>query len=276
MACPNRLFVAYKPAGIASNRFLSRIKHRYGVKKAGFSGTLDPFAQGTLIVAFGQYTKLFRFLNKAPKRYRATLWLGAQSDTLDIEAVRSIQSCPPLSMERIHKVCRTLEGEQRYLPPRYSAKKIGGRRAYTLARREEAFELDAITSRIYALRPIHYLHPFLTFEITIDEGGYVRSIAQMIAEALGCRGALSALDRLSEGAFVYEHERPLDPLAYLRLPPNRYLGDYEDIKVGRKLSIERFACRDAGEYSLVLDNMLTIVELSSSGVSYLLNGLKLC
>ncbi|HHD83732.1 MAG TPA: tRNA pseudouridine(55) synthase TruB, partial [Campylobacteraceae bacterium] len=79
MAASDRLFVAYKPAGIGSNRFLSQIKRRYGIKKAGFSGTLDPFAQGVLIIAFGKYTKLFRFLKKAPKTYRATLWLGAGS-----------------------------------------------------------------------------------------------------------------------------------------------------------------------------------------------------
>ena len=79
----NRLFVAYKPKGMVSNHFLSRLKRKYSDKKAGFSGTLDPFAQGVLIVAFGQFTKLFRFLKKAPKRYRATLWLGAYSPTLD-------------------------------------------------------------------------------------------------------------------------------------------------------------------------------------------------
>ncbi|MEJ2414716.1 MAG: tRNA pseudouridine(55) synthase TruB, partial [Sulfurimonas sp.] len=75
----NRLFVAYKPAGIGSNLFLSKLKRKYQVKKAGFSGTLDPFAKGVLVIGFGSHTKLFRFLNKTPKKYRATLWLGAKS-----------------------------------------------------------------------------------------------------------------------------------------------------------------------------------------------------
>ena len=93
----NRLFVAYKPSNISSNFFLSRIKRTYGVKGAGFSGTLDPFAKGVLIIAFGQFTKLFRFLKKAPKRYRATLWLGAYSPTLDIEKVERVTQMMPFA-----------------------------------------------------------------------------------------------------------------------------------------------------------------------------------
>jgi len=86
----NRLFVAYKPSGISSNFFLSRLKRKYKNKKAGFTGTLDPFAKGVLIVGFGSHTKLFRFLNKTPKSYRATLWLGAHSDSLDTEMIDSV------------------------------------------------------------------------------------------------------------------------------------------------------------------------------------------
>jgi len=83
----NRLFVAYKPTGISSNFFLNRLKRKYNTKKVGFSGTLDPFAKGVLLIGMGSYTKLFRFLNKAPKTYRATLWLGAKSDSLDTEMI---------------------------------------------------------------------------------------------------------------------------------------------------------------------------------------------
>lgn len=78
----NRLFVAYKPAGMVSNHFLSRIKRRYNIKKAGFSGTLDPFAEGVLIIAFGQFTKLFRFLKKRAKNVSCdALDWGEESDT---------------------------------------------------------------------------------------------------------------------------------------------------------------------------------------------------
>jgi len=79
----NKLFVVNKPLHISSNFYLRKIKRKYKVKKAGFSGTLDPFACGCLIVAFGQYSKLFQFLKKTPKKYRATIWLEAISDSLD-------------------------------------------------------------------------------------------------------------------------------------------------------------------------------------------------
>ena len=87
----NRLFVVNKPLFISSNQYLGKIKKRYKNKKAGFSGTLDPFAKGCLIVAFGQYTKLFQFLKKTPKKYKATLFLGAYSETLDIEKISKVE-----------------------------------------------------------------------------------------------------------------------------------------------------------------------------------------
>lgn len=276
MPCPNKLFVAYKPAGISSNRFLSEIKRRYHVKKAGFSGTLDPFAKGVLIVAFGQYTKLFRFLKKTPKRYRATLWLGAESETLDIEKVERIIEIPPFQQKTIEKTLEHLKGKIRYLPPRYSAKKIGGRRAYDLARQQREFALESIESEIYDLRLIHYAHPFVTFEVTISEGGYIRSIGALIAERLGVSGILSALERLGEGDFVYENERPLNPPDYIDLPRNRYLGDSEDILLGRKLDLLKFEKREEGEYILVLDKIVSIIEIRENRISYLVNGIQLC
>ena len=83
----NKLFVVNKPLHISSNFYLRKIKRKYKTKKAGFSGTLDPFACGCLIVGFGQYTKLFQFLKKTPKTYRTTIWLGATSNSLDNENI---------------------------------------------------------------------------------------------------------------------------------------------------------------------------------------------
>ena len=88
----NCIFVAKKPLFISSNAYLSQLKRRDKVRKAGFSGILDPFACGTLIVAYGGYTRLFKFLDKNPKVYQATLWLGLESDTLDIEGIKKIHS----------------------------------------------------------------------------------------------------------------------------------------------------------------------------------------
>ncbi len=106
---PNRLFVIKKPIFISSNFYLKRIKRKFKVKKAGFSGTLDPFAKGCLITAFGQYTKLFRFLKKVPKTYRATLWLGTTSLSGDIENVTSIEESSKLNVEDIKNELEKLD-----------------------------------------------------------------------------------------------------------------------------------------------------------------------
>ncbi len=271
----NRLFVAYKPTGIVCNHFLSRIKRRYGVKKAGFSGTLDPFAQGVLIVAFGQFTKLFRFLKKAPKTYRATLWIGASSPTLDIEKIDHVEEMMPFHPDSIAIALQSMVGDISYLPPKYSAKKIEGKRAYDLARSEQDFEMKAITSHVYDCHLVHYAHPFVTFETTISEGGYVRSMGALIAQKLGFSGSLSALHRLNEGAFMYENEKALNPLEYLDLDSNTYCGNVSDILLGRKLQVENFEKQEEGIYYILNDEMLSIVQLSADGVEYLLNSLSL-
>lgn len=270
----NRLFVAYKPSGVVSNHFLGRIKRRYNDKKAGFSGTLDPFAQGVLIIAFGQFTKLFRFFKKAPKRYRATLWIGASSPTLDREKIENVTTMAPFHPDSIAIIMKNLIGEMTYLPPKYSAKKVDGKRAYTLARNEEEFSLKAITSTVYDCTLVHYVHPFLTFEISISEGGYVRSMGAIIAQKLGFDGCLSALERLCEGAFVYENEKALNPLDYIDLPHNQYLKDAEDILLGRKLQREDFKVQEKGLYQLVIEDKLSVIQIDDD-VDYVLNSISL-
>ena len=272
----DRLFVAYKDANIGSNRFLSKIKRRYGIKKAGFSGTLDPFAKGVLIIAFGKYTKLFQFLKKTPKTYKTTLWLGATSETLDIEKVTNVEIINPFKEEQIKETLTKLLGEITYLPPKYCAKKVNGVRAYTLAREGKDVDLKYITSTIYDIKLLHYSHPFINFEITISEGGYIRSMGQIICEKLNCTGTLSSLERLREGHFIYEDEKALNPLGFLDLKENFYLKDTEDLILGRKLKIYDFQMQDVGKYFIKLDKMISIIEIKDDKVSYLLNGVKIC
>jgi tRNA pseudouridine55 synthase len=274
----NRLFVANKPTNISSNRFLGQIKRKYNVKKAGFSGTLDPFAKGALIIAFGQYTKLFRFLKKKKKSYRATLWLGASSSTLDIEKVEKVQELLPFAPNSLEIIANSMKGEIEYLPPKFCAKKVNGKRAYALARVGTDFELNKIKSTIHDFKILHYMHPFLTFEITISEGGYIRSMGSIIAGKLGFDGALSALERLSEGSFVYENEKALNPVDFIDIQDNEYLGDISDIELGRKIYIDNFKLKDEGLYKIVHGDELSVVEIKQENerVEYILNKVKLC
>lgn len=272
----NRLFVAYKPTGISSNQLLGRLKRRYKVKKAGYSGTLDPFAKGVLIIAFGNHGRLFRFLNKTPKRYRATLWLGAYSPTLDIEKIETISEIQPLSEKQIREILHSLEGELTYLPPKYSAKRIEGRRAYEFAREGKEVDLREITSTIYDLSLIHYCHPFITFESTVSEGSYIRSLGEIIANRLGYDGALTALERLNEGQFIYENETPLDIKTSLGITKNRYNGTIQTILLGQPLIREDFDLQENGTYWIDNGDTISILEITDEGVRYILNKVEAC
>jgi len=271
----NLLFVARKPSFIGSNRFLSQIKHKYGVKKAGFSGTLDPFACGTLIIAFGQYTKLFRFLKKSPKRYRATLWLGASSETLDIEKIKKIERVQTFDKSKLSDVISSFCGKITYYPPNYSAKKVNGKRAYELARDGKQIQLPQITSTIYSINMVNYNHPFVTFEAVVSEGTYIRSLADLISKKIGCSASLSYLERLNEGSFFYDNERPLNPLEFLEPPQNRYLSDPNNLLLGKKLNKNELEIKKNGVYTIVFDKYFAIIEIKDS-ISYLLNKVKLC
>lgn len=276
MKNPHRLFAVYKPAGISSNHYLGRIKRRYGVKKAGFSGTLDPFAKGVLIVAFGNHGRLFRFLNKTPKRYRATLWLGAYSPTLDIEGIEQIDTLAPFNEDKVAAIIQSLQGELTYLPPKFSAKRLNGKRAYEFARAGIEVELKTVTSTIHEIKMLHYYHPFVTFEASVSEGSYIRSLGELIADTLGCTGSLSALERLNEGQFFYDNEKQIDIKTALALPKNRYNGDKETILLGQPLLRELFESQENGTYWLDNDETISIIEIADDKIHYLLNKVEAC
>jgi len=267
----NRLFVVRKPVFISSNFYLNRIKRKYKNKKAGFSGTLDPFACGALIVAFGQYSKLFRFLKKTPKAYRATIFLGALSDSLDNEKIYEISETSELNVKDIEKQLQSLVGTLEYLPPKYSAKKIDGQRAYSLVREGVEFDMKKITSQVYGAKFINYCHPFITFELTVSEGSYIRSMAQILLERLGKNGTLSYLERLHEGEFYFDDEKALNPLDYLDLQTNNYTGTKEWFDLGKKLDINYFENKEDGEYLITFDTFFAVIEIKDNEAKYVLN-----
>jgi len=271
----NRLFVVNKPIFRTSNGYMGYVKRKYGTKKVGFSGTLDPFATGCLIVATGQYTKLFQYLDKTPKSYKATLWLGVNSPSLDIENVDSIKETQPFEIEQIKKVLASLEGELTYYPPKFSAKKVGGKRAYELAREGKEIELKTITSTIYKITLLSYNHPFIHFEAMVSEGTYIRSLGAMIADKLGVDGTLSSLHRIHEGKFHFAEEKALDPLEYLAIPSNTFYGEVKDLELGKKLLLNDFEKKEVGLYLIKTPTFFSIIEIMDNEVHYRLNRLPL-
>jgi tRNA pseudouridine55 synthase len=267
----NRLFVVNKPIFKTSNGYMGYVKRKYGTKKVGFSGTLDPFATGCLIVATGQYTKLFQYLDKTPKSYKATLWLGANSPSLDIEKVDSIKDVADFDEQYIEDTITSLLGKLTYYPPKFCAKKINGKRAYELARAGEEVALKTITSTIHDIKLLNYNHPFVHFEAKVSEGTYIRSLGALIADKLGVDGTLSSLHRVHEGQFYYDNEKALDPFTHLALPHNIYTGDETYLELGKKIYIDYFEIKDDGVYLIETEKFFSIIEIIDKEVKYRFN-----
>lgn len=271
----NRLFVAYKNAELSSNAFLSLIKKKYKVKKAGYSGTLDPFAKGVLIVAFGQFTKLFRFLKKSPKIYRTTLWFGANSLSFDNKNIQSIAKIPMFDLNKLEKIKNELLGEITFTPPQFSAKRIQGKRAYEFAKKGETIALKECKMQIFSCEILHYTHPFLNLELCVSEGAYVRSYCELFAQKLGISATLSALERIKEGEFSYEFEKSLDVLKYLDLKEN-FLKDLNKLENGSKIDIKELRFQDEGNYYIKDKNFFCVINIKDNKVKYILNKVERC
>ncbi|MCT7445673.1 tRNA pseudouridine(55) synthase TruB [Aliarcobacter skirrowii] len=267
----NRLFVIDKPMFISSNFYLNRFKRAFKNKKAGFSGTLDPFATGCLIVAFGQYAKLFQYLKKTPKTYQAVIWLGVTSESYDIERILDINFLDRFDETFLKNELEKLKGKINYIPPKFSAKKINGMKAYELARQNEDFELKESTMEIFDIKFLKYNHPFISFEVSVSEGSYIRSLAQIFLENISSIGTLSYLKRVSEGQFKFENHKELNPLEYLDLEKNIYSGTQEWLEFGKKIRIEYLEKKKSGKYIIELDDFFSIIEIVENEVKYILN-----
>ena len=197
----NGIFVVKKPLFISSNQFIQSLKNSWKVKKIGYSGTLDPFAKGILIVATNSFTKILKLLDLEKKEYIATIFLGAISRSLDIELVEKIVNIKKVDEEKVKDVLKSLEGEIEYSPPLFSAKRVNGKRAYEFARSGKKINLPKIKSKIYKIELINYSFPFITFKATVSKGTYIRSLAEIICNKLEVVGSLSYLERIKEGKF---------------------------------------------------------------------------
>jgi tRNA pseudouridine55 synthase len=208
------LLLVDKEEGESSFGSVRRVRRILGVKKAGHAGTLDPFATGLLVVLLGQGTKLSPFLMAGRKRYRATLRLGSETDTLDLtgNVVRE-RPVRPLRLEEVQEKAGTFLGDLEQVPPSFSAVKHQGRRAYELARRGIRVELKKRKVTIYHLDVLLVDLPDVTLNVECSGGTYVRSLAADLGEALGTGAHLRALRRLASGSFSLEQAVRIGDLA---------------------------------------------------------------
>ncbi|HUP96437.1 MAG TPA: tRNA pseudouridine(55) synthase TruB [Usitatibacter sp.] len=201
---PDGVLLLDKPAGFSSTQALARAKRFLAARKAGHTGTLDPFATGLLPVVFGEATKFSRFLIDARKSYRATLQLGIETTTGDTEgSVTRSTPCSTVSSE-IDEVLRGFTGVRDQVPPMHSAVRLQGKRLYEFAREGQEVERAARRIEITALARVEFAGSQLVVDVTCSKGTYVRTLAEDIGRALGCGAHLSGLRRTAVGRFRLE------------------------------------------------------------------------
>ncbi|WP_246196081.1 tRNA pseudouridine(55) synthase TruB [Aquisphaera giovannonii] len=203
-----------KPVGVSSRAIVDRVVRLLPRAKLGHAGTLDPLASGVLVVGVGQGTRLVESIQAMAKTYRATIRLGGRSDTLDADGTVAWEDDPriPTSAE-VDAALATQVGTILQQPPAYSALRVGGRRAYDLARAGQAAELAPRPVRIDRVERLPYEWPRLDIEVDCGGGTYIRSIARDVGEALGCGGFIEVLRRTRIGPFAIEDALDPDALA---------------------------------------------------------------
>jgi tRNA pseudouridine55 synthase len=194
-----------KPAGVSSRKIVNDVQRLIRPVRIGHAGTLDPLATGVLILCLGRATRLVPYLQQQPKEYLATFLLGRSSETDDVEqeVVELLDPPVPTSLQ-IEAALPQFIGDIQQRPPAYSAVKVGGRRAYKMARQGKRVELKARPVKIYEIEMIEYDYPRLVLSIRCGSGTYVRSLGRDLAVALGTAGVMSALCRTAIGAFRVE------------------------------------------------------------------------
>ena len=192
-----------KPPGMSSRDAVNAVVRCTGRKiKGGHAGTLDPIAQGVLIVLIGKATRLADFVHHYPKSYSGTFRIGYQSNTDDSEGeVVQIEDAPEITLGDLQDACSAFIGEIQQVPPRFSAVKINGKRAYKLARRGESVDIPPRQVTIHNLEVSRYSDPEFDLEMTCSTGTYVRSVGRDLARNLGSQAIMTDLTRSSIGPF---------------------------------------------------------------------------
>jgi len=191
-----------KPTGWTSFDVVKKVRGIIKEKKVGHAGTLDPFAEGVLVLGTGPDTKKLTDITTANKTYWAELTLGKATDTQDRDGkISVVEVVPELTKETIAAVLTSFDGPQEQIPPMYSAKHVNGQRLYKLARKNKTVERAPVRIFIEQISLLDYIEPVITFNVTCSKGTYVRVLGADIAAKLGTVGHLTALTRTSVGAY---------------------------------------------------------------------------
>ena len=228
-----------KPADWTSHDAVKLLRRVTGQKRIGHTGTLDPMATGVLPICFGPATRIMEYLDLDFKKYRCSLRLGIETDTLDIwgETLKE-SSFDQVTEHDIHKAFEEFKGNISQIPPKYSAIKVAGRKLYDYARAGEEVEIKPRDVYIDELEieEINLDAGEITFTVVCSKGTYIRSICKDVGLNLGCGAAMCALERLASGVFSVEDAVDLEALrdaAVEDIESLLYSADYPLVHFGQ-------------------------------------------
>lgn len=210
------VIVVDKPEGRTSHDVVNRMRRLAGTRRVGHLGTLDPMATGVLPLMLGRATRLAQFFSTAEKTYEATVQFGWSTDTYDREGARTSEPVTPgFTREELESALAHFRGPFLQTPPAFSAKKVAGKPAYRMARKNIAVELAPVEVRVSTLDLLEFDGTMAQISIRCSAGTYVRSIAHDLGRALGCGAFLAALRRTASGDFIASDARTIDALEQL-------------------------------------------------------------
>lgn len=233
--------VVDKPVGMTSHDVVQAIRNGTNLRRAGHTGTLDPRASGVLVILVGPAVRLSEYVSASDKRYQAIIRLGGTTDTFDGEG-KFTPSKDPLNVTEaeFEEALKTFVGEIEQVPPAYSAVKVGGRKAYEMARKGEEVELEPRKIMVHHLEVLEWTPPEVVIDVHCSSGTYVRSLANDLGQKLGCGAYLVGLRRTKSGRFTLRDATPLRKLQeaftagnwyqYL-IPAAEALGDWPSVEL---------------------------------------------
>lgn len=192
---------AFKPKGVTSHDVIDELRRKLKTKKIGHAGTLDPFAEGVLVIGISGATRLLEYLKNEKKRYYVRAVLGLITETFDITGQVKEERVCQKSNDEIKNAILAFKGKYKQVPPAYSAKKYNGERLYKLAREGKIISLPPVEVEIYEIENIKINPPEFSFEVVVSPGTYIRSLCMDIGYKLGCGATAVELVRKSVGKF---------------------------------------------------------------------------
>jgi len=215
------ILLVEKPSGLTSHDVVNDIRRRFGTRRVGHAGTLDPLATGLLVVAVGPATRFLQYLPLEPKVYEANVHFGFSTDTYDLEGERSEERPVPEDLHgAIEAALPGFRGLIQQFPPLYSAIKVKGKPLYKYARSgAEAPVREARTVHIGEFEPLEIAPPYARFRIVCSGGTYIRSLAHDLGNEIGCGAHLAGLVRTDVGRFSLGQSTPLREASPANLMP---------------------------------------------------------